>query len=378
MYLLRLVRLFFKRLPFFFASPTPFVFSSSADDLPLPSPHKRAKKHVHTREMWKTVPCRDTQFFSKMHSSRHHNAAKSVINYHREDDECVAPNPHQAAASSPPPSANPLVSRLAKDIRRGSRLFASRDAGHQVLEALVDVLQRYPSCCMVRLLGLGIGPLTSETSLVQSQYFLYLTEAIKQVRYVRCVDCSVFDPLMSDVDRLVFEKIGIGCESRNVFGAYRVPNDTVLIAFMPHCPITLYRNLLAANWPAVPFSSSEKGGSGDVAEAAISEPLQRLMILGNDFAAYNISPADARTCNVTRLLPMLEISSMASEPKERSRRKRLGGSDGGPLDDMRIVSVSRSLTPARLADFCFSISTKQPAIEQAGPDILLGGEVRQR
>ena len=80
----------------------------------------------------------------------------------------------------------------------------------------------------------------------------------------------VFDPVLSS-EELQFLRATFGCEpiTENESGARRAggeDDNSATVFFMPHCPLSLYCNVLRANWgPA----------------------LSRVVIVGNSFASYD-------------------------------------------------------------------------------------------
>jgi hypothetical protein len=57
-----------------------------------------------------------------------------------------------------------------------------------------------------------------------------------------------FEPLMTVEESIVLEKLGINIISENERGGRSVIDEGGCLFFMPHCPMTLYTNLLHANW----------------------------------------------------------------------------------------------------------------------------------
>jgi hypothetical protein len=253
--------------------------------------------------------------------------------------------------------------------------MSSRDPARVALSALPALAARCsPSCDVVRVIGLGIGPLSSETSLGQAQFLLYLADAVRAMRVSPHVECMFFDPAVSQTDRSALESAGVVCETKNLYGAYTIADNfrMVQIAFMPHCPLTLYRNMLACNWPLFPQSESrrrhekeeQRGDSSSPAitpESPQSFAIRRLMILGNDFSAYNITPADAVKCPVSRILPILEVIPLTNSCEQR-------GDEIG-MRDLFCIMLRHSVENEELQSIC-GRNTRRFRVLTEGPDIL--------
>eukprot|EP00051_Salpingoeca_urceolata_P027068 m.479904 g.479904 ORF g.479904 m.479904 type:complete len:391 (+) comp21629_c0_seq1:383-1555(+) len=79
----------------------------------------------------------------------------------------------------------------------------------------------------------------------------------------------VFDPALSRLERAVLQRFSWDVPTSNDHGWRPVaaePNSTATLFFMPHCPLPLYNNVLAANWHP--------------------QTLPCVAILGNSFAHY--------------------------------------------------------------------------------------------
>mmetsp|Transcript_10196 Transcript_10196/g.16735 ORF Transcript_10196/g.16735 Transcript_10196/m.16735 type:complete len:402 (-) Transcript_10196:197-1402(-) len=138
--------------------------------------------------------------------------------------------------------------------------------------------------------ALGVGCLNSDTSILQLAMYLCLCD-----RYLRPENGrsrSIFDPYISEVDRKVYNSLGIVVMTENLKGKHRLASSSTATSiacsngsdnsaglqnqsfrdtgvstlfFMPHCPYRLYCNLLWANW----------------------EHLDQLYIFGNSFNSYS-------------------------------------------------------------------------------------------
>lgn len=83
-------------------------------------------------------------------------------------------------------------------------------------------------------------------------------------------DCSLlssyfYDPMICGNCPHILDQLGFTVLDENTEGSYSFEKDSVF--FMPHCPRTLYHNLLAANWKP--------------------DLLTNMFIIGNSFSAYN-------------------------------------------------------------------------------------------
>ncbi|KAI9114483.1 hypothetical protein K1719_014711 [Acacia pycnantha] len=77
-------------------------------------------------------------------------------------------------------------------------------------------------------------------------------------------DIEVFDPALSMSECQILEALGCSVLQYNEYGKRKALKPTMF--FMPHCPVTLYDNLLQENWK--------------------SSLLSNVVILGNSFDNY--------------------------------------------------------------------------------------------
>ena len=116
----------------------------------------------------------------------------------------------------------------------------------------------------------------------------------------------VYDPLFGDIERRYARLAGCAIRPHNEAGSVRVPDRCLYLLL--HCPRALYSNLLAANWGA--------------------DELQRVVVLGNSFAALadSLDPTEransASWCRVTRVAHLATEKSCGA----------LGGGDSGAFD----------------------------------------------
>jgi hypothetical protein len=110
------------------------------------------------------------------------------------------------------------------------------------------------------IVALGIGSLVSPTSQLQLALCLCLCKLL--LTSGGYSSCSVFDPVLTDMDRELYLHLGIPVLTVNSKGKHSVTARTLF--FMPHCPYRLYCNVLWANW----------------------ENLERIHIFGNRLVHY--------------------------------------------------------------------------------------------
>lgn len=136
----------------------------------------------------------------------------------------------------------------------------------EVRSARVAHFAAFPALCAIlrdrgvrRLRCLGIGdPCRSAAARLQTAF------AMQVAAECGIAEISFFDPATCESCGAVLQRLGFAVERENANGAVQFEEGTAL--FMPHCPRFLYHNALAANWSP--------------------EQLQRMLIVGNSFAAY--------------------------------------------------------------------------------------------
>jgi hypothetical protein len=94
------------------------------------------------------------------------------------------------------------------------------------------------------IVALGIGSLVSPTSQLQLALFLCLCRVL--LTSEDYASCSIFDPVLTDMDRDLYKHLGIPVLTVNTKGKHTATARTLF--FMPHCPYRLYCNVLWANW----------------------------------------------------------------------------------------------------------------------------------
>lgn len=148
-----------------------------------------------------------------------------------------------------------------------------------------------------RLLCLGIGSVSSSSaSACQLALALLLLEALG------ISDCAWADPVMSPVDKLVGERLGLSSKHHAVDSDMCASNAPFLL-YMPHCDRSLYENVLAANVHRPPgeehtieqASPIDPSSTLTTSEEQAHLPLSQVVVLGNSFASY-VSRDEMRLC----------------------------------------------------------------------------------
>ncbi|CBH18598.1 hypothetical protein, conserved [Trypanosoma brucei gambiense DAL972] len=156
----------------------------------------------------------------------------------------------------------------------------------------------------IKLVALGIGPFTYEESragFLQMALFIVLqSECESFVRHLirsklssvpsnngyglqpstPTVRACFFDPVATEVHTKCCDKLGVMMEECNLYGAY-IPSHphALLIAYLPHSPWVLLRNLFVSNLTKI--SELPTGGEGGVNKVD-SLVLRRTLVIGND------------------------------------------------------------------------------------------------
>ncbi|ORC88262.1 uncharacterized protein TM35_000171340 [Trypanosoma theileri] len=212
---------------------------------------------------------------------------------------------HQPTVTS---SSAALVSSLARDLRRASQVvqgitFLRRD----VLLPLRRYLNTHADkVTRIHLVALGIGPFSRQEShsgflqmalllAIQNECECFLRKSAKSCRIDGIGNITettltqelntssqrettklitrFFDPAISDLHARCCERFGIVVESENCYGAYTPSGEhDLLVAYLPHSPWTLLRNLFIANIKTF----------NDLANDKQEGFLQRTLVIGND------------------------------------------------------------------------------------------------
>jgi len=131
------------------------------------------------------------------------------------------------------------------------------------------------SCRERKILCLGIGKI-SESNEAKLQ-FLLLQDLARHFE-VDSAHISVYDPLFTPVDLLLFRHHRINVLPCNQLGAHVLSEDMPTLVYLPHCPRELYESFLEANWQRKTWSDG------------------RVLLLGNPLSQYTdkISATKAR------------------------------------------------------------------------------------
>lgn len=114
----------------------------------------------------------------------------------------------------------------------------------------------------IRIVAYGVGNFSRS---MQARYQLcFLKLLAGKLEEFTVVSTELFDPFLDNLERNAASKFGLNVLSENEEGK-RVAEE-LTVFYMPHCPITLYNNLLWANWSV--------------------DKLKMIVIIGNSFANY--------------------------------------------------------------------------------------------
>ncbi|RNF27288.1 uncharacterized protein Tco025E_00479 [Trypanosoma conorhini] len=264
-----------------------------------------------------------------------------------------------AVFAQAPPVSPQTISAVVRDLRRTSEalrgvMFVRRD----VLAPLRQFLESHcEGCARVHLIALGIGPFSrqeSRSGFLQMALFLALKKECEGALRRRStppgpaaavrarVDASpgtkatgfscegssalctsFFDPAAGEFHACCCEKLGVRVETENRCGAY-APADphALLIAYLPHSPWALLRNLLASNL----LPCRDSAAVGQVGQ------LRSTLVIGNDLRG-RAPPTDDF---MEKLVPYLRFGRLRAE-LERGKLRCVdeaeeldGATPGGP------------------------------------------------
>lgn len=97
------------------------------------------------------------------------------------------------------------------------------------------------------IIALGIGSLISPVSQLQLAIYLCLCDLYLSPTASNDSKC-IFDPIITSVDRKIYDNLGIPVLTENTKGKHQVTQGKKVLFFLPHCPYRLYCNILWANW----------------------------------------------------------------------------------------------------------------------------------
>merc|ERR1711962_1090331 len=108
-------------------------------------------------------------------------------------------------------------------------------------EVLTQLQQTSSHSSISKLSCFGLGQLSTVISKYQTAFLLLIKESLR----IEDFRSTVFDPIFSDEEKQVLEKLGFFVEEKNKKCKIRLENKTLV--FLPHCPKELTNNLLYAN-----------------------------------------------------------------------------------------------------------------------------------
>lgn len=131
----------------------------------------------------------------------------------------------------------------------------------QIVRESLDALSL--RCPNVLCLGLG-SPSASRDARAQLAFLLAICDDLRIAR----ANVSVYDPVFAEDDVALLAALGVARLTEDRRGRFRAASPTV--AFMPHCDLQLYENLLRENW------SGADAGAG----------LSNLVLIANRLSDY--------------------------------------------------------------------------------------------
>ncbi|KAG1826968.1 SRR1-domain-containing protein [Suillus subaureus] len=158
-----------------------------------------------------------------------------------------------------PPLLKDLVDRCKTDIESNGWITTC-------LGLVQDALRKTNmSCPDVLCLGLG-SPSSSREARAQLAFLISSCTVLG----IAPSDVSVYDPVFTDADKVLFQSFGMRClpDTASLLfcydGKHGVERPTIL--YMPHCDLKLYENIIGANWS--------------------EEQLARIIFVANRFSDY--------------------------------------------------------------------------------------------
>ena len=284
--------------------------------------------------MWKSVPIRDEHF---RHTSRRAQQSKQLTT----SAEVTLENSAPVVTVQ---DRNTLANRLKKiahDLTSEGWVQAMLARVALQLQHIVSRNENELKSVKPHIVGLalGIGTLSDPQSLVQLACFLSLFHSLaKEGPLLHCTwELRYFDPVVSPLDAAVCERLSLLVEKENHFCAYRSCRSSAaaeeqteplcsgahaitcdaIIAFMPHCGLPLYSNMLLANCDAVQLCD-------------------RLILLGNDLSTYRDRTCTRKFDFFHRLYPSLAIERLYEATAKKNRQKcesRISGVGFAEVDD---------------------------------------------
>lgn len=292
--------------------------------------------------MWKSVPVRDSHFQQtrRRPSSSSKKATESVATTPSLAPPADSGSSEDVSAAVTVQERNTLANRLKKIAQEISAESWVQAMVHRVSQQLQRILseaqktnpEETSNQPHVVGLALGIGNLSDPQCMAQMGCFLSLFHCLGKNSSLAGLtwELRYYDPVASPLDIAVCEKLGICFEKFNCFCAYRASRSSTnvdkaevntvhcdaLVAFMPHCGLTLYSNILASNC----FENSL---------------CDRLVLIGNDLSTYRDRTCLKKFDFFHRLYPYLSIDRLYETVvrKQRKLECRISGLGFSDIDD---------------------------------------------
>ncbi|KAI0831092.1 hypothetical protein BC628DRAFT_1415653 [Trametes gibbosa] len=137
-----------------------------------------------------------------------------------------------------PPSPAVLLDKVSEELAQSEWL---REAQKSLSESLKEAFPASDAAPDVLCLGLG-SPASSRDARAQLAFLLAACDDLSIDRS----KVSVYDPVFVEDDMRLFSQLGVTPLPENRRASYGLRSPT--IAFMPHCDLYLYENLLRENW----------------------------------------------------------------------------------------------------------------------------------
>ena len=112
---------------------------------------------------------------------------------------------------------------------------------------------------------------------------------------------------------------------------------------MPHCGLTLFNNILWANWGSTLGCNPQDGNStGSSQTADITQQRTRVFILANDLTLYNLTRQNADPSPQSQVeleSQFYRVVSKRSSRKRQSKKQIVTSTDSSELPSRRVVSL---------------------------------------
>ncbi|KAH9842891.1 SRR1-domain-containing protein [Rhodofomes roseus] len=158
--------------------------------------------------------------------------------------EAFKPAPRKKRSNRPArelPSPSALLQRTMDELAETEWIRECKQIVRESLDALTF------GCPNVLCLGLG-SPSASRDARAQLALLLAICEDL----HIDRANVSVYDPVFAEADIALLAALGVARLTEDRHGRFRAAAPTV--AFMPHCDLQLYENLLRENWAGAGLS----------------------------------------------------------------------------------------------------------------------------